>query len=206
MKWKETGQFENPPVGSHVARCVQVIDLGTQAKEYKGEIKHERQVRIAYELLGTKMEGLFKPEVKGKPFMVGITKKQSLHQASGLRSWLQSWRGKKFTDEEVENYDPRKLVGAACRITLIETDSGGVYPDSICRLSPGEEAPKAVNPLIYFSLERDEFNMEVLKGLPEKMRDKITGSPEYAKLMAPEQEMPTDDSGSENPGERDEPF
>ena len=35
MKWSDTGggDFEQPPIGTHMARCVRVIDIGTQRGE-----------------------------------------------------------------------------------------------------------------------------------------------------------------------------
>lgn len=181
MKWNKGTQFENPPSGSHVARCYAVIDLGTQPHTWQGETKLSRDVRISFELPGELMEGKYNPEHKGKPFSVHLTAKQSLHPKARLRAVLAGWRGKDFTPEEAAAFDPRKLVGAACRVTLVEN---GDYVNiaSISPLGKGEKCPKAVNKGMFFSLEPDEFDLEVYNELGEKTREKIAASPEFKAL------------------------
>ena len=44
------GDFENCPAGSFAARCYQIIDLGHQTFEWKGEAKVAPKVRITWEL------------------------------------------------------------------------------------------------------------------------------------------------------------
>jgi hypothetical protein len=34
------GSFESTPVGSHLARCYRIVDLGTQKSEYQGQVKY----------------------------------------------------------------------------------------------------------------------------------------------------------------------
>ena len=153
------------------------------------------------------MEGMYKAEYKGKPFAMATTMKQSLHAASSLRGFLQSWRGKKFTPEELGNYDPKRLIGVPCRLNLVESETGEyINIDGVSKVGPGEVVPPAYNKPVYFSLERDEFDNEVLASLPEKMREKIMGSPEYKALMEPEQSMP-EDGGPSAPSQTEEvPF
>ena len=40
------GDYKPAPAGNHIARCVQVIDLGTQVVEYQGESKQQHKVGI----------------------------------------------------------------------------------------------------------------------------------------------------------------
>lgn len=199
MHWKEGGQYENPPAGSHLARCIHVIDLGTQKHSYAGEEWTSRDVRITWELPTELMEGKYNPEVKGKPFAVSKTFKQSLHSASSLRGFLESWRGKKFTKEELAGYDPRKLPGVPCRITLIE-NGDYINVDGIARVGNSEKCPEQINPSIYFSLEPDQYSPGSFAALTEKTREKIKNSPEFAALAVskesaePEKEQEGDPS------------
>jgi len=43
---KSGGEQSYPkvPIGVHKARCIKVIDLGTQRQEYSGEISWKRQI------------------------------------------------------------------------------------------------------------------------------------------------------------------
>ena len=47
----DTGEmFEQAPAGNHVARCIALIDLGTQHDEYQGRSRLRNQVLIRWEL------------------------------------------------------------------------------------------------------------------------------------------------------------
>ena len=82
--------FEQPPTGSHVGRCISIIDLGTQRTTYEGEAQIKHQVILRWELSNELMES---GEHVGKPFTVSRFYTASLHEKSGLRKDLASWRG-----------------------------------------------------------------------------------------------------------------
>jgi hypothetical protein len=182
MKWN-TIRVENPPVGSHLARCIGLIDVGTQHHQgfQGGAPWNSRDVQIVFELCGVPMAGLYRPELKGKMFRVQATVKQSLHPSAKLRRWLVSWRGKDFTKEELEAFDPRKIVGRGCRLTLVERNDY-VNIDGIAPCEP-EKPPKPTYPLIVFSLEPDEFDQKIYAQLPPRLREKIAQSPEFKALV-----------------------
>ena len=41
--------FEQAPAGSHVARCIKIIDLGTQESEYQGVKTIKNQILVSWE-------------------------------------------------------------------------------------------------------------------------------------------------------------
>ena len=47
---KQQTEFQQPPEGTHVARAVGIIDLGTQVGEYAGERTVRHQIVIRWEL------------------------------------------------------------------------------------------------------------------------------------------------------------
>ncbi len=128
------------------------------------------------------MQGLYKPELKGKIFRVATTVKQSLHPSAKLRKFLVSWRGRDFSNEEIEKFDPKSIVGRGCRLTLVERNSY-VNIDGIAPCGPTEKPPKPTYPLIVFSLEPNEFDQKVYAQLPENLRTKIAKSPEFKALV-----------------------
>lgn len=192
MKWKEGQQFENPPTGSHIARCYAVIDLGTQQHSWQGETWGSRDVRISFEMPHELMTGKYNPDVKGKPFSVHLTVKQSLHVKAKLRPLLEGWRGRKFTKEELAGFDPKKLVGLPCRLALVENGEY-VNVSSVSPLGKGEVCPKQINPSVYLSLNDGEFDQAAFAGLHEKTKEKIAKCAEYAALFE-------DRSGAAEPG------
>lgn len=183
MRWA-TAQHENPPTGAHVARCVWLVDLGTQQHSFNNETWASRDVKIGWELPEALMEGIYTPEVKGKPFMVSVTIKQSLHPTSKMRKLLKGWRGRDFTPDEIKTFDPKKLLGLGCRVNLVESTNGDyVNVDSVSPLGKKDKLPKQVNQSLYFSLEEAEFDQKVFALLPEGLRKKIATTPEFRALM-----------------------
>lgn len=208
MQWKEGPQFENAPVGSHIARCTGLIDLGTQPHTFQGQTKTSRDVRLIWELPNTRMTGKYNPEHKGKIFQISLTTNASLHPKSKLRQYLDQWRGKAMTKEEVAVFQPKKLLGAVCRLTLIEK---GEYVNitGVSPLSKEEAAtvPKQVNPILYFSLDPNEFDSKVFAGLSEKLREKIKSSPEFRALNSEgDSSVPVDDEGGDDEGGAADPW
>lgn len=203
MLLKESGQFENPPAGSHIARCTAIIDLGTQQHSYNNEVWTSRDVKIVWELPLERMTGKYHAESKGKVFQVSITVKQSLHPSAKLRKYLEGWRGKKFEKDDIAGgFDLKKLLGKTCRLTLIEN---GEYVNvtGISPIGKGEDCPKQINPSLYFSLAPEEFNAQILSSFSPKMQEKIKKSPEYGVLMgddSPGGFVPSED-GEEDNGE-----
>jgi hypothetical protein len=61
-----------------------------------------------------------------RPYMVMATFTNSLHEKSRLRPMLEAWRGRKFTNEELDGFDLEKLIGANCQVQVIHaiTDKG----------------------------------------------------------------------------------
>ena len=57
------GSFQDAPPGTHVARAVKIIDLGTQKSEWQGEEKIKHQLLMVWELPNEELEvdGLKKP-------------------------------------------------------------------------------------------------------------------------------------------------
>lgn len=213
MKWKEGSVSEKAPAGSHRARCVALIDLGSQP--HTNPVTHEewiqRDVRLMFELPEELMEGKYDEKVKGKPFGVMTTVKQSLHPKANLRKLLEGWRGMAFTAETIAAFDPKKLVGMACRLNLVQ-NGDFVNIQSISRLSAKEakDMPKQVNKSVYFSLDEGEFDPKVLEAMSDKTKEKIKSSPEYQALVgagpAEPQEAPPEEQ-QEGPGnDPDVPF
>jgi len=193
MKIPEGAKFENAPTGSHIARCIGLVDLGTQQhKGFQGQPDWaSRDVRITFELPATQMTGIYHPESKGKPFGVSITVKQSLHVSSKLRKLLKGWRGRDFTKEELATFDLKNILGKPCLLNLVE-NGDYVNIDSLAALPNGTKVPKQINPTTYFSLAPDEFDVKAFGQLHEKTQAKIKSSPEYQALFAGEQQPEVD--------------
>lgn len=176
MKFASTGkEFENAPAGVYPAVCVKMVDLGHQETTWQGATKMAHKVMIAWEL-SEKMSD-------GRPFLVSSYYTVSLHENAQLRKHLASWRGKDFTEIELQGFDPKVLIGKGCMLSLIEKEVNGktfINVDAIMRLPKGMEAPVPEGETIFFSLS--EFDQKEFDKLSDKVKEKIMKSPEYQSL------------------------
>lgn len=203
-KWTDTGggDFEQPPEGTHVARCVKMIDIGTQEGEYQGKATRKRQAIIGWELPNELMsEG----EYAGKPFAVSKFYTQSLGEKANLRKDLMNWRGRDFTPEELAGFDAKNILGKTCMVSLTKNDKGRTKVTAVIALPRGMTVPPQVNPTAYLSLEDDEFDQGVFDALSDKMKEMIRKSPEYARLMGIGNQTADSQDGYRPPAEADFP-
>ena len=80
----------------------------------------------------------------GKPFHVQKRYTLSLHEKAGLRKDLESWRGKPFSDTELQGFDVENLLGVAAMLNIVHAVvQGSTFANiaSIMRLAKGMQAP-----------------------------------------------------------------
>ena len=172
------GNFEIAPEGVFLARCFKMVDVGTQTITSQFGTKDTRQVYLYFELLEDD-EGEKVRMEDGQPYIIFNSYKLSMHQKSALRKHLEAWRGKKFTEDEAAGLDLSKLLGQACKLQIVHTNSkdGQRTYANISAIMTTKKKPEGVNELISFSVE--DPDMEVFNDLPEWLQDKIENSPEW---------------------------
>lgn len=180
MKWVDSGggDFEQPPTGTFVGRCVKVIDIGTQRGEYQGKATSRRQCIIGWEL---PTELMSEGEYAGKPFVVSKFYTASLGEKANLRKDLENWRGRAFSEQELQGFESRNILGKTCMLSLTANDKGKTRVTGVMALAKGMEAPKQVNDTVYFSL--DEFDQHVFETISDGIKKMITASPEYESAL-----------------------
>lgn len=168
------GDFKRAPAGSHIAVCNLVADCGLQpgsqqypAPKRKLYVRFEIPAeRIEYEKDGVQVEG---------PLTIGSFYTASMNEKATLRKHLEGWRGKKFSDDEAAAFDVSALLGKACMLSVVESESGGKTYSNIAGIGSmpkGVPSPKAENPLLYFDSESGAAELE---SLPKWLREKIEG-------------------------------
>lgn len=193
--------------GTYVARCFSMVHIGTIEQEYQGEKKDSNKVRITWELpTETKV---FKEGEEPKVLTIGKEFTLSLHEKSNLRKFLESWRGRGFTEEESKKFDITKLLGVPCMLSVIHKTSkqGKLYAEisSISTLPKSLTCPAQINPNFEFSLTDKEFDQKKFDSLPDWLKDKIKTSKEYRELTDPahsdipeEEETETEETETED--------
>lgn len=167
------GSFKSAPVGTHVARCIKLIDLGTQTNDYKGKITHPNQVLVMFELPNELME----TDEGQKPFIISKFYTNSLNEKATLRHDLEAWRSKAFTEEELDSFDLMNILTKPCMLSVVEKEKGGTKIGSVSALPKGMTCPPQFNVEEAFWL--DEFNEEQFDAIPKGIQDIIKKSPEY---------------------------
>ncbi|MEM8668766.1 MAG: hypothetical protein AAGG48_14695 [Planctomycetota bacterium] len=162
---RQSANYESPPTGNHLAVCYGVFALGTQETKW-GE---KFQVRIQWELPHEHMSD-------GRPHVIGKTYTYSSNEKSSFVQDLESWRGKKFTDEEFGNFEVFDVIGVGCFLNLVESGDY-VNIDAIAPLPKGTEHPKFKSERIAFDF--DNPNFDELRKLTDYWREKVEAAPEF---------------------------
>ena len=170
--------FQPPPIGTHVARAIKIIDIGTHHGSYQGVPNVRNQFILFWEL----PTETFATEEGLKPFIVSKFYTNSLNEKATLRADLVSWRGKEFAPEELEGFDLMNILGKPCLVTVIE----GVEKDkrkvsSVSGVPKGMECPPQVNPSFAFFIE--EWSDATFEGLSDGLKKLIRESDEYKARM-----------------------
>jgi hypothetical protein len=177
-------KFKPVPIGSHLARCYRIIDLGTQKGEYNGQITIARKIMVGWELFGEDDEGLPLLTDKGDPMAVFKNYTHSWHEKANLRVDLQSWRGKPFDVKEMKRFNLESILGQYCMLNVIHrTGSTGKLYSNVQSISPvpnmikQQGLPDPVNKDQIFKIS--DPDMELFETLGKATREKIEGSPEW---------------------------
>lgn len=202
MILKENGggkEFEQASPGNHIARCVGMIDIGTQQSEYQGKTTYARKIIVRFELPN---EVMAEGDYAGKPFLVSKFYTASLSEKANLRKDLESWRGRPFTDKELMGFDSKNLLDKPCMVNVVHTEKGKAKIASIAPVPKGMDIPPRINEILFFSLEPSEFKQSTYDSLAEFYKGEIQKSPEWAELHnsgAPKKPASFDDMADDIP-------
>lgn len=169
------GSFTPAPVGTHIARCIRLTDLGMQHGEYKGKPTRRSQVLVTWEL----PDELIEIDGKEVPVTTSRFYTNSLGEKANLRADLEGWRGQKFSEEELRNFDLMNILGKPCMLTIIGGDNGKTKVAGVTGLPKKTECPPQVNPSQAFWLDPEEFDQEQFDALSDGIRKIVEQSEEY---------------------------
>ena len=183
------GDFTPVPPGLHLARCYRIVDLGTQQVEYMGETKHQRKIMLGWELHGKDDEGNELVTSRGDPLAIFKNYTLSWNEKANLRTDLQGWRNKPFTEEEMRRFDISNILGAWCMLNVIQRpgNNGKMY-SNVGSIAPVPAVvkqaglPPAVNVNQLFRLAEPDY--ELFETFGKGLKEKIQASPEWQALQA----------------------
>lgn len=162
----QNGERELHPEGLFPAVCILMANIGTQRTPYQNEDgtdKVQKKIVLGFET----EKGVISRELT-----------MSIGEKSNLRAILESWRGKKFTAEELEGFDPSVLLGKPCTVQVMHNDKGTFANISNVLPKTGDFKATKVG-VIYDIDEHDDGSFEKL---PAWIQNKVRESFEWDKV------------------------
>lgn len=174
------GEFTPCPAGTHIARCVSIIDLGMQHSEYQGKPTSREQVIIGWEIPEERVSG----DDGDKPAFVSEFYTNSLNEKAKLRHHLESWRGRAFTEAELDGFDLHNILDKPCQVTVVheKKQDGGIKTKvtSVTPLHKSMTCPARENDLVCFDI--DNPDMRLFDSFSDGMKKMIERSDNWKAL------------------------
>lgn len=147
------------PAGTHIARCIHLIDLGTQHETYEGKEKVQKKIRLVWELPNER--AIFHEENGEQCYIIGKEYTLSLGEKATLRHHLEAWRGRTFTEEELKGFDLNNILGKPCMVTVAHQrskDGTKTYDKvsavtAIPKTNPPMVCPAQENPPLVYEID-----------------------------------------------------
>jgi len=194
---EKSSSFPSVSVGVHKARCIKVIDLGTQKNEYEGNITWKRQVLVIWETPDQTNE-------TSEPLTISKFYTLSLHEKSNLGIDLTSWRGRAFSETEKKGFDIANLIGQSCTLNVIQGNKNNKI-GSVMPLAKGDKIAEQYHTNVIFDLKDfQNGKKEVFNQLPEGIRNMILRSRELEGLD--QSDTGDENNGSNTLGQEPVPF
>jgi hypothetical protein len=181
MKIKDRAKPKTPPVepGVYMAVCVGVIDLGEQYSEkFKS---YSNKVKFVWALPSETIEIDGKTEERqlSKEFTFSVSKK------GGLRTFLESWNSKTYSDDEFADLDVFDQIGKPCQLQVVLNDTGEY--SNVANLMPLPKGmPAPVSNTAFITWDMEAWDDAVFETLPEWTKEQIKKSTQYQKDHAPD--------------------
>jgi len=155
---KPESDFVPAPEGLHGAVCVDVVDLGVLQTQWGDKPK----IRIAWQIEA-------RDEDTGKRYLVSQQYTRSLHEKATLTHHLESWRGRKFSEQELLGFDLETILGVNCQLTIVhnEGSKGGTFAN-VSAIAKAHPAAAHLNVEGYVRVkDRDASEPESVSPPPE---------------------------------------
>lgn len=117
---KPESNFKPAPEGLYQAVCCDVWEPFEEESPFSGKMVDK--TRIVWQLEEINPDN-------GRPYEVSQIYTLSLHSKANLTKHLEAWRGRRFSKEELKEFDLEKLIGVNCQLQIIHNakEGGEVY-------------------------------------------------------------------------------
>lgn len=151
---KKTGtDFQPCPAGVHQAVCVDVVDMGVIKSVFNGKEKAQHKIRIVWQVEELREED-------HTPFLTQKRYTLSLDDRATLRKDLESWRGRAFTEQELEGFDLEVLIGVNGLLAVQHTNKAGTVYADVTAVMPLKKGMTKLSPVGYTRVKDRENQPE----------------------------------------------
>lgn len=160
----------------HRAVAYALYDLGTHYDKKFDKSSH--QCVIIWELPDERMTYTKDGKEINAPRAISRKYTLSLGEKSNLRKDLQSWRGRVFTEQELQGFDLKSILGVNCMLQVIHKESDGAKFANISAVLPLYKGIPSVvpeNPIQFFAMEE---GMDIPEYTPQWIKEIILESDE----------------------------
>jgi hypothetical protein len=183
LKAKAKNESSMAPVeaGTWPAVCVGYADLGTQVGDFQGKPTEARKVLVFWDIPDQRMEY----DGQDKPRRISARYTLSLGKKANLRKVLEAWRGRQFTEAELEGFDLSNLIGVGCMLNVAHkarADGNGVFASVQAVMALPKSMPKPAletGSIEYLTEAENGDFVEPPDALPEWVREIVKQSIEY---------------------------
>lgn len=170
----EGSTFEPHPEGQFRAVCVDVVERHGVETAFGPKNK----VRLVWQTEATREDG--------KPFLASASFNASLHEQSRLRPFLEGWRGKKFTRDELKGFDLEKLIGVQAVIQIVHTEKDGKVYDNVTTIMRPMQGMTPVQPNGYIRVQDREDSKAQAHVPPAKRAAVAAGFDQFPEALEAE--------------------
>lgn len=160
--------------GVYTAISSAIIDLGLQTSE-KFQ-KTQRKFMMIWNIKGEEVE------VNGEKLPRTMSKEYSfsLNEKSTLRKDLQSWRGKVFTDEELQGFNLLNILNKPCQLQIILEEKNSKQYNNIAGIMslPKGTTVEELQNTYHFDIE-DESTYMNWSNIPSWIQERIKKAENY---------------------------
>jgi hypothetical protein len=159
--------FTAHPEGQFAGVCVDVHDLGFLKTTWQGQEKVQHKIDVYF------FCGEYKDGTDGKryPLLVRDRFTATLSDKGRLKPFLQGWRGKKFTEEELQKFDLDNMIGAPALLTVEHNIVGDdTYANIVgcAKLPKVMEAPATPDDFVRFK-DRKDAQETTVQGIKKEL-------------------------------------
>lgn len=171
---------KTPPVepGVYMAICVGVVDLGEQYSEKFKNYSNKLKFVWALPSETIEIDGKVEERQLSKEFTFSVSKK------GVLRSFLESWNSKTYSDDEFAELEVFDQIGKPCQLQVVLNETKEY--SNVANLMPLPKGmPAPTSKTAFFTWDMEAWDDAAFEKLPAWTQEQIKKSTQYQKEHTP---------------------